>query len=134
MCEREGKKIGRETEGRGAGEEKKERERENEHTNLFLRLDDRRASSPFAASSLARSRRRRDQRRVDVDRRHVIDDDRDPEALPVLQDPLEERRLPGAQEAAEEGHGESCCGGVALAGEGGGLDARVLGLRHGGWC
>jgi hypothetical protein len=44
---------------------------------------------------------------VDVDRAHVVDDDGDPEAIWVGQDVVEHRRLAGAQEAGQDGDGES---------------------------
>ena len=95
--------------------ETRERTGKANAANLFLCLDD---------------CRRVDERRVNVDRGHVVHDDRDPEALFVLEDSLQKRRLPGAQETAQEGHGESCRGALP-GGESRGLNGfRVLVFRH----
>ena len=50
---------------------------------------------------------------VDVELCHVVDDDGAPELLLGvlgLQDVLQQRRLPGAQKPAEQGHGDAVIG------------------------
>jgi hypothetical protein len=47
-----------------------------------------------------------DERGVDIDLAHVVDNDRHPAALPVGQDVVEQRRLARAQEAGQHGDGQ----------------------------
>ena len=61
-----------------------------------------------------------DQRSVDVHRAHVVDDHRDPQALAVVEDVLEQRRLAGSQETGQDRHRQ------ALAVHRGGIEHRDL--------
>ncbi len=48
----------------------------------------------------------RDQRRVDVDLGHVVDDDRDPALFAVVEDVIEQRGLAGTKKAGQHGDGQ----------------------------